>query len=103
MRRIDFEAMAERLHMTPSTLWRKLQEENTSYRGLVDAPKMRVAIKYLRDTDLTVEHIAHVLGFSDAANFRHAFRRWTKSAPLDFKGASRGQKISVPTRLTQAS
>ena len=50
MRRIDFEAMAERLHMTPRTLRRKLQEENTSYRGLVEALKMRVAIKYLRDT-----------------------------------------------------
>ena len=29
----------------------------------------------------TVEEIAFALGFSDAANFRHAFRRWTNAAP----------------------
>jgi AraC-like DNA-binding protein len=49
---------------------------------------MQMAIKYLRDTDLTVEDIAEVLGFSDAANFRHAFRRWTKTAPHQFRAIS---------------
>jgi AraC-like DNA-binding protein len=47
-----------------------------------------IAIRYLRDTDLTVEDIAESLGFSDAANFRHAFRRWTKAAPHEFRGIS---------------
>jgi AraC-like DNA-binding protein len=37
---------------------------------------------------LTVEDIAESLGFSDAANFRHAFRRWTKAAPHEFRGIS---------------
>ena len=46
---------------------------------------MTVAIKYLRDTELTIEEIADALGFSDAANFRHAFRRWTKGAPQEFR------------------
>jgi AraC-like DNA-binding protein len=37
------------------------------------------------DTNLTVEDIAYALGFSDAAAFRHAFRRWTKSAPHEYR------------------
>jgi AraC-like DNA-binding protein len=34
---------------------------------------------------MTGEDIALALGFSDAANFRHAFRRWTKESPSMFK------------------
>jgi AraC-like DNA-binding protein len=90
MRPTSFDAIAKHLHMTTRTLRRKLGEENTSFRKLVDELRMHVAIKYLRDTDLTTEEIAYALGFSDAANFRHAFRRWTKLAPLEFRDFSRG-------------
>jgi len=38
---------------------------------------MQIALKYLRTTGLANEDIALALGFSDAANFRRAFRRWT--------------------------
>jgi AraC-like DNA-binding protein len=85
MRPTDFDSIANHLHMTTRTLRRKLHEEHTSFRKLVDELRMHVAIKYLRDTDLTIEDIAYALGFSDAANFRHAFRRWTSIAPLEFR------------------
>jgi AraC-like DNA-binding protein len=89
MRPTSFDAVAKHLHMTTRTLRRKLGEENTSFRKLVDELRMQVAIKYLRDTDLTIEETAYSLGFSDAANFRHAFRRWTNRAPLEFRDFSR--------------
>jgi AraC-like DNA-binding protein len=60
-----------------------------SFRKLVDELRMHVALKYLRDSDLTIADIAHSLGFSEAANFRHAFRRWTQRAPLDFRNSLR--------------
>jgi transcriptional regulator GlxA family with amidase domain len=44
-----------------------------------------VALRFLRSTKMTNEDIAFALGFSDAANFRHAFRRWTGKAPNDFR------------------
>ena len=88
MRAKRFEEVAGRLNMSARTLRRKLREENTSYRQLVDELRKDVAIKYLRETDLTVEDIASTLGFSDAANFRQAFRRWTKAAPHQFRDTS---------------
>jgi AraC-like DNA-binding protein len=91
MRPTSFEAVAGYLHMSMRTLRRKLLEENTSFRKLVDELRMHMAIKYLRDTNLTIEDIAYSLGFSDAANFRHAFRRWTKTAPQQFRDIS--QKV----------
>lgn len=86
----SFAAVASHLRMTTRTLRRRLAEENMSYRKLSDELRMYVAIKYLRDTELSIEDIAHCLGFSEAANFRHAFRRWTKAAPLEFRAISRG-------------
>jgi AraC-like DNA-binding protein len=34
---------------------------------------------------MTNEEIASRLGYSDAANFRHAFVRWTGKAPREYR------------------
>jgi AraC-like DNA-binding protein len=81
----SFGDIAGDVNMSERTLRRKLREENTSFRNLLDELRMEMAVKYLRDTDLTVEAISESLGFSDAANFRQAFRRWTKAAPHAFR------------------
>ena len=39
--------------------------------------------------EMTNEEIAGRLGYSDAANFRHAFIRWTGKSPSDFRSATR--------------
>jgi AraC-like DNA-binding protein len=88
MRPRSFGEIAGDVNMSERTLRRKLREENTSFRNLLDQLRMEMAIKYLRDTDLTVEAISGSLGFSDAANFRQAFRRWTKAAPHAFRDIS---------------
>jgi AraC-like DNA-binding protein len=85
MRPKKFEYVAQNLNMSARTLRRKLREENCSFRQLVDELRRDMSIRYLRDTVLTVEDIAETLGFSDAANFRQAFRRWTKATPHEFK------------------
>jgi AraC-like DNA-binding protein len=83
--RPDIETVAKRLRTTERTLRRQLRAQQTSFRALVDELRMQLAIKYLRDTDMTGEDIAVAIGFSDAANFRHAFRRWTRESPSEFK------------------
>ena len=95
MRPRSFGDVASDLNMSERTLRRKLREENTSFRNLVDQLRMEMAIKYLRDTDLNVEAISESLGFSDAANFRQAFRRWTKAAPHAFRDISGKTAIST--------
>ncbi len=85
----SFNAVARRLKMSARTLKRRLREESTSYRKIVDELRTQLAIKYLRDTEITLEDIASSLGFRDATNFQHAFRRWTKKTPGEFRRASR--------------
>jgi len=71
----SIEMIAEKLEMYPRALRRKLEAEGTSYRDLLAEVRMRLAIEYLRKTQMTNEEIAGRLGYSDAANFRHAFIR----------------------------
>lgn len=83
----DAEALAGQLGLSSRTLRRRLQDEKTSYRELLDQLRAQTAIRYMRETRLSIENIAFLLGFSDAAAFRHAFKRWTKAAPNEFRRA----------------
>lgn len=87
--RPTFAAIAKLLGVTTRTLRRQLQHQGLSFRQLVDDLRTQVAVKYLRDTIMTNEDVAHALGFSDASNFRHAFRRSTGKAPSEFRRKAR--------------
>jgi AraC-like DNA-binding protein len=82
-----FSAIAKLLRTPTRTLRRQLRDQNTSFRALLDELRTHLALKYLRDTAMTNEDIAFALGFSDAANFRQAFRRWTDQTPREFRQA----------------
>jgi AraC-like DNA-binding protein len=86
--RPTLEDIAERLRTTPRTLRRRLKAQNTSFRELVDDLRAQAAVKYLQETAMTNEDIALALGYSDGANFRHAFRRWTGVSPARFRRES---------------
>jgi AraC-like DNA-binding protein len=85
MRNLSLQEVARDLGTSVRTLRRRLADQGASYRQLTDELRRDVAIGYLRETDLTVEDIAYALGFSDAANFRQAFRRWTSATPQQFR------------------
>jgi AraC-like DNA-binding protein len=102
MRDMSLEDVAGELGMSVRTLRRRLSDEATSYRQIVDDLRLEVATKYLRDTDMTVEDVAFALGFNDAASFRRAFRRWTSGTPQDFRRAG-GPDIAVPSRTFSES
>ncbi len=83
--RPTLEAAAATLGTTTRTLRRQLRHQGTSFRALLDELRSQVAMKYLRETAMTNEDVAFALGFTDAANFRHAFRRWTGRTPSEFR------------------
>jgi AraC-like DNA-binding protein len=89
-KRLD--TVALELNISPRTLRRRLQEEGKTFRDVVDELRTYVAVKYLRDTSLTIEDVAEALGFSDSASFRHAFHRWTQSSPQEFRNGLKGQR-----------
>lgn len=80
------EEVAEQLCMTTRTMARYLQRQNTSFQELIDGLRKEMAIDYLRATDWTVDEIAESLGYSSAANFGRAFKKWTGRPPSGFRG-----------------
>ena len=79
------ELVARRFHMTPRTLHRRLVEEETSYKELLDEVRHLLAKRYLDNNQLSIQEIAFTLGYSDIANFRRAFKRWQGMAPSEYQ------------------
>lgn len=88
--------VASRLHLSPRTLRRKLETVGSSYNLILEDVRKKLAIRYLLDTPLTTEAISEKLSYSDAANFRHAFKRWTGTAPRAFRSQNREIDWSLP-------
>ena len=78
-------AVAKSLNMSTATLQRHLQKENTSYRKIKDDCLHKAAQDYLRQGDLAIKDIAHLLGFSDNSSFYRAFKKWTGMTPKQFR------------------
>ncbi|XHS79947.1 AraC family transcriptional regulator [Burkholderiaceae bacterium UC74_6] len=89
------EVMAGRLGLSVRTLHRRLAAEGLQYQRILDEVRHSLAVEFLRGTSLSVEQVAARVGFSDASNFRKAFRKWTGSTPADFRAAP------VPTEPVQ--
>lgn len=73
----QMDAVADAMQMTSRTLRRRLEAEGTSFVAIVDDVRCSLATEYLKTTKMSTEDIAMLLGFSDAANFRRALKRWT--------------------------
>ena len=65
------------------------------FRELVDRVRHQEACELLVDADTPIVDIAHRLGYSEAANFNHAFRRWTGSSPSRYRATmgARGERL----------
>ena len=88
--------VAQLLRVSPRTLQRLLNEQGCSYSGLVERCRSRLASESLRQTQDAVRDIAVFLGYRDTSSFSRAFRRWTGTAPRDFRNQSLGQPGNQP-------
>lgn len=81
----SMDLVAARLALTPRTLRRRLTQEGTSYSQLLDQVRNDLARQYLDASTFTVDDIAELLGFFDAANFRSSFKRWNGRTPSEYR------------------
>jgi AraC-like DNA-binding protein len=80
-------SVARQLHLGQRTLHRRLLEEGTSFREIIDDLRHKLATEHLRNDTLTVQEVAFTLGYTDLANFRRAFRRWQGTSPSEYRAA----------------
>lgn len=72
---------AAALHLSSRSLQRRLTDEGTTYKDVLDELRRELALSYLREARHSISEITYLLGYSDTSSFSHAFRRWTGVAP----------------------
>lgn len=87
--------VASKLCMSPRSLRRRLEDEGTSFHEIIDEIRRGIAERLLSTTSMKTEAIAERLGYGDAANFRHAFKRWTGSAPRKYREQHQERNLST--------
>lgn len=63
--------------------------EGSSYRAILDELRRESEVEHLTSGDASLEEVAYILGYSDPANFRRAFKRWTGTLPGRYRAAHR--------------
>lgn len=89
------EKVAEFFAMHRFTLYRRLDEEGTSYEVLLEEVRRNLADQLLLQTDLQIADVATRLGYENQSNFTRAFRRWHGESPSRWRkhpGASRAPR-----------
>jgi AraC-like DNA-binding protein len=78
--------VAAMLNISPRTLQRKLQEENTSYQDILESHQIEIASQLLRQPHTQIKEVAFALGFNNAQSFSRAFKRKLGMSPTEMKG-----------------
>ena len=76
---------AARLHITPRTFRRRLQEQGSGYRLLLEEARRRDSCRLLAQPEPDIRRISELLGYADPANFTRAFRQWTGCTPSEWR------------------
>ncbi len=84
--------LARQLNLSEATLRRRLEQDGSSYRAILDDLRRDMAIGLLADSQASLADIAAALGFSEASAFHRAFRNWTGSRPGEYRRPQSGWK-----------
>lgn len=77
--------LSREIGMSRSSLYRKIKAlTNYSANEFIKNYRLRVASKYLRETDLPISEIAYKTGFNNPAYFTNCFRKFYKTSPSNY-------------------
>src|SRR5574343_813548 len=82
---LSLEEVADRMHLSPRSVHRRLEEEGASFRGIKDALRRDMALARLTKTDDAIAQVAADLGYADTSAFYRAFVEWTGMAPVHYR------------------
>jgi len=83
----SLEQVAVALNMSDRTLRRRLADEGTTFRCLLDEIREQLAEELLVTAGLTVGEVANRLGYLELSSFSQAFRRWKGVGPRAYQSS----------------
>ena len=81
---VNMDMVAGKLGLSRQTLFRRLKAEGVTFEQVLDELRHTLALHYLKEKKISVSETAYLLGFSEAAAFSRAFKRWTGASPRRF-------------------
>lgn len=79
--------IAKELNLSERSLQRKLKEQGTTFRTVLDNVREMAAIQYIKNPVNTMSDIAFLLGFSEQSAFSRAFKKWTGTSPIKYRNS----------------
>jgi len=80
---ISQEMVADALHMSIRNLQRKLKNIDSSFRDLLDDIRRELAKQYITASDINLNEVTFLLGFSESSSFSRAYKRWHGVTPSE--------------------
>lgn len=88
----SIEDVANVLGMSKRSLQRKLKEEDTTFQKQLNHTRELLAKNYIKNTKLSSEDIAYLLGYQDLNSFFRAFSLWTGKTVSEYKQEIENEK-----------
>lgn len=79
--RVTEDDIAQHLNISKRTLYRKLRENNETFRTILAQVRRDLASRYVRDRAFSMTEIAFLLGYNDTSAFSRAFKSWFGRSP----------------------
>ncbi len=92
-------SVASAFNMSESTFKRRLQDENTNFKSILQSFKQTRSLHLLTSDRNKFDSIALELGFSERASFERAFKTWYGMTPAQFREIARLCQITGPIEL----
>lgn len=81
----DIGNVAKKLAISVRNLQINLKNEGVSYKQLLSEVRIKLAIEYLKHTNLSLFEVACMLGYSNQSAFNRFFKQWTNSTPKEYR------------------
>lgn len=84
---VTLDLVAEQLNLHPKALQRRLAGDGATFAAIVDEVRRELAQRYLRDTRITLAHLARELGYAEQSVLTRSCHRWFGSGPAAYRKA----------------
>src|SRR5262249_49954924 len=81
--------VANQFNLHPKTLQRRLADEDTTFAALVDQVRKDIADRYLRNTGISLAHLARELGYAEQSVLTRSCKRWFGTGPAAYRNQTR--------------
>jgi AraC-like DNA-binding protein len=96
--RPEINEVAKELGMSSRTLQRRITDEGTNYRQLLNDARDELARFYLKEPSLSVSEIAYLLSYEDPSSFFRAFHEREGMTPNEWKAMHRKRNAASVIR-----